>query len=154
VEHQSIACRIQKPLEQCNIKLGSVANNVLGVSGTAMLHALVQGESSPDRLADMAKMQLRRKLPALSLTLDGYLLPHQRFLLGEMLDELSHSQRQDCAAGSRDRVTDAAFLESAAGVDQHARHQATGCLDAVDEIGPEVQASLSIRTRTGREFSV
>jgi hypothetical protein len=93
VEHQcSIACRIQKLLEQCNIKLGSVASNVLGVSGTAMLYALAQGESNPERLADMAKMQLRRKLPALRLALDGYLLPHQRFLLSEMLDELSYSQ--------------------------------------------------------------
>jgi len=57
-----------------------------------MLHAVAQGETSPQRLADMAKMQLRRKLPALPLGLDGYWLPHQRFLLGEMLDELSHSQ--------------------------------------------------------------
>jgi transposase len=95
VEHQcSIACRIQKLLEQCNIKLGSVASNVLGVSGTAMLHALAQGESNPERLADMAKMQLRRKLPALRLALDGYLLPHQRFLLGEMLEELSYSRNK------------------------------------------------------------
>jgi transposase len=93
VGHQSsIACRIQKLLEQCNIKLGSVASSVLGVSGIAMLHALAQGESNPERLADMAKMQLRRKLPALRLALDGYLLPHQRFLLGEILDELNHSQ--------------------------------------------------------------
>jgi len=95
VEHQSaVACRIQKLLEQCNIKLGSVASNVLGVSGTAMLHALAQGESNPERLADMAKMQLRKKLSALRLALDGCLLPHHRFLLGDMLDELSHIQAQ------------------------------------------------------------
>ena len=91
VEHQcSVACRIQKLLEQCNIKLASVASNVLGVSGTAMLHALARGETNPERLADMAKMQLRKKLAALQLALDGHLLPHHRFLLGEMLNELSH----------------------------------------------------------------
>jgi transposase len=93
VEHQcSVACRIQKLLEQCNIKLASVATNVLGVSGTAMLHALAQGETNPERLADMAKMQLRKKLAALQLALDGHLLPHHRFLLSEMLEELSHVQ--------------------------------------------------------------
>ncbi len=77
VEHQSsIACSIQKLLERCNIKLGSVASNVLGVSGTAMLHALAQGESNPERLADMAKMeggtsfgQLRLSIVAMSLNL-------------------------------------------------------------------------------------
>ncbi len=91
VEHQcSVACRIQKLLEQCNIKLASVASNVLGVSGTAMLHALARGETNPERLADMAKMQLRKKLATLQLALDGHLLPHHRFLLGEMLNELSH----------------------------------------------------------------
>jgi hypothetical protein len=77
VEHQSaVACRIQKLLEQCNIKLGSVASNVLGVSGTAMLHALASGETDPQRLADLARKQLRRKIPALRLALDGCLLPH------------------------------------------------------------------------------
>jgi len=95
VEHQSaVACRIQKLLEQCNIKLGSVASNVLGVSGTAMLHALASGETDPQRLANLAKKQLRSKIPALRLALDGCLLPHHRFLLGEMLHELSHIESQ------------------------------------------------------------
>jgi len=95
VEHQSsVACRIQKLLEQCNIKLGSVASNVLGVSGTAMLQALASGETNPERLADLAKKQLRRKIPALRLALDGHLMPHHRFLLRDMLDELAHIEGQ------------------------------------------------------------
>jgi transposase len=66
VEHQSaVACRIQKLLEQCNIKLASVASNVLGVSGTAMLQALARGETNPERLAELAKKQLRKKIPTL-----------------------------------------------------------------------------------------
>src|SRR5208283_183305 len=44
--------------------------------------------------ADLAKKQLRRKIPALRLALDGCLLPHHRFLLGEMLHELSHIESQ------------------------------------------------------------
>lgn len=88
VEHQSsVACRIQKLLEQCNIKLGSVAS-------TAMLQALASGETNPERLADLAKKQLRRKIPALRLALDGHLMPHHRFLLRDMLDELAHIEGQ------------------------------------------------------------
>jgi transposase len=91
VQHQSsVANRIQKLLEQCNIKLASVASDVLGVSGLAMLRSLAQGESDPVRMAELAQKQLRRKIPALQLALDGCLLPHHRFLLGDMLEELDH----------------------------------------------------------------
>jgi transposase len=82
VQYQSsVANRIQRLLEQCNIKLASVATNVLGVSATAMLRALAAGETDVVRMAEMAKMQLGRKIPALQLALEGCLLPHHRFLL-------------------------------------------------------------------------
>lgn len=91
VQHQSsIANRMQKLLEQCNIKLASVASDVLGVSALAMLRALAAGESNPTQIAEMAKKQLRKKIPALQLALDGHLLPHHRFLLADMLEDLDH----------------------------------------------------------------
>jgi len=91
VQYQSsIANRIQRLLEQCNVKLASVASDVLGVSGQAMLRALAAGETNPQRLADLAKKQLRKKIPALQLALEGCLLPHHRFLLADMLEELDH----------------------------------------------------------------
>jgi transposase len=91
VQYQSaVANRIQKLLEQCNIKLASVASNVLGVSALAMLRALAQGESDPVSLAGMARKQLKRKIPQLQLALDGCMLPHHRFLLTEMLEDLEH----------------------------------------------------------------
>jgi transposase len=91
VQYQSsIANRIQRLLEQCNIKLASVASDVLGVSGQAMLRALAAGETNPHRMADLAKRQLRKKIPALQLALEGCLLPHHRFLLSDMLEELDH----------------------------------------------------------------
>lgn len=91
VQYQSsIANRIQRLLEQCNIKLASVASDVLGVSGQAMLRALAAGETNPQRMADLAKRQLRKKIPALQLALEGCLLPHHRFLLSDMLEELDH----------------------------------------------------------------
>lgn len=93
VQYQSsVANRIQKLLEQGNIKLASVATDVLGVSALAVLRALARGESDPTRMAEMAKKQLRKKIPALQLTLDGCLLPHHRFLLSEMLEELDHME--------------------------------------------------------------
>ncbi len=91
VQYQSsIANRIQRLLEQCNIKLASVASDVLGVSALAMLRALAAGETNPQRMADLAKKQLRKKIPALQLALEGCLLPHHRFLLTDMLEELDH----------------------------------------------------------------
>jgi len=91
VQYQSaIANRIQKLLEQCNIKLASVASDVLGVSAMAMLRALAQGETDAARMADMAKRQLRKKIPQLQLALEGCLLPHHRWLLREMIEDLDH----------------------------------------------------------------
>jgi transposase len=91
VQHQSsIANRIQRLLEQCNIKLASVASDVLGVSALSMLRALAAGETNPGRMADLAKKQLRKKIPQLQLALEGCLLPHHRFLLADMLEELDH----------------------------------------------------------------
>ena len=96
VQHQSsVACRIQKLLEQCNIKLGSVASNVLGVSGTAMLQALANGETNPERLADLAKRQLRKKIPALQLALDGCLHSDCR---------LSHAPARNSLSGPRRKL--------------------------------------------------
>ena len=91
VQYQSaLAKRIQKLLEQCNIKLASVASDALGVSAMAMLRALAQGETDPVRMADMARRQLRKKIPQLQLALEGCLLPHHRLLLSEMIEERDH----------------------------------------------------------------
>lgn len=77
--------RLQKTLEGANIKLGSVASDVLGASGRAMLAALVGGETDAGRLADLAQRQLREKRPQLERALTGRMGPHQRFLLAQQL---------------------------------------------------------------------
>ena len=82
-----VANRIQKFLEQANIKLSSVASNALGVSGRQMLRALIAGESKPEQLAELAQRRLRSKIPELRLALDGRVRDHHRFLLAEFLDE-------------------------------------------------------------------
>jgi transposase len=82
-----VANRIQKLLEQANIKLSSVASNALGVSGQQMIEAIIAGEDNPERLAELAQRRLRGKIPELRLALEGRVRDHHRFLLREFLDE-------------------------------------------------------------------
>jgi transposase len=84
----TVANRIQKVLEDANIKLSSVASDVLGVSGRAMIRALIDGQDDPDRLAELAKRRLRGKIPELKLALDGRVTDHHRFLLRALLDQI------------------------------------------------------------------
>jgi transposase len=87
-ERATLVNRVQKVLEGANIKLGSVASNVLGVSGRAMLDALVAGETDPEVLAKLAQGRLREKREQLSQALTGRVKPHQRFVLTELLCQI------------------------------------------------------------------
>ena len=82
-----VANRIQKVLEQANIKLSSIASDTLGVSGISMIEAIISGQDDPEALANMAKKRLRQRIPELQLALDGRVRPHHRFLLKEHLSE-------------------------------------------------------------------
>jgi transposase len=84
----SVANRVQKVLEDANLKLGSVASDVLGDSGRDMLRAIIAGETDPDRLAELARGRMRAKIPALRLALRGRVTDHHRFLLQVHLDQL------------------------------------------------------------------
>jgi transposase len=88
----SVANRIQKVLEDANIKLGSVASDVLGVSGRDMLRAMIAGEADPAVLADLARRKLRSKIPELQLALKGRVTAHHRFLLGLLLEEVEQHE--------------------------------------------------------------
>ena len=73
--------RIQKTLEDANIKVASVLSNILGGSGRAMLAALVAGEADPERLADLAQGTARKKRRELIEALRGRVTAHHRALL-------------------------------------------------------------------------
>jgi transposase len=77
--------RLQKTLEGANLKLASVASDVLGLSGRAMFAALLAGERDPEVLADLARGKLRAKLPALRRALDGRVKPHHLVLIGQLV---------------------------------------------------------------------
>jgi transposase len=78
--------RIQKVLEDANIKLASVLSDILGQSGRAMLAALIGGETDPERLADLAQGTARKKHTALVESLRGHVTPHHRTMLKLHLD--------------------------------------------------------------------
>lgn len=77
--------RLQKVLEGANIKLASVATNVVGLSGRAMLAAIIEGEYEVEAVASLARGKLRNKIGALKEALEGRLQPHQRFMLAAQL---------------------------------------------------------------------
>jgi transposase len=87
-DRTAVVNRIHKILEDANIKLSAVASDVLGVSGRAMIRAIIDGQEDPERLADLAKRRLRGKIPELKRALDGRATEHHRFLLQMLLDQL------------------------------------------------------------------
>ena len=78
--------RLEKLLEDAGIKLSSVATDISGVSGRAMLEALIDGQRDPAALADLAKRRLRSKIPALTEALTGRFGDHHAFLARLHLD--------------------------------------------------------------------
>jgi transposase len=86
--------RIQKVLEGANIKLGSVATDILGVSGRLMLRQLIDGESNPETIAQLAKKQLRKKMDLLQRSLKGLIGEHQRFMLKNQLNHIEYLEKQ------------------------------------------------------------
>jgi transposase len=89
-EHTATANRLQKVLEDANIKLSSVASDVLGASGRDMIQALIAGEQDPQQLANLARRRLRDKLPELVAAFEGTLDDHHRFLLQMYYSHLQH----------------------------------------------------------------
>lgn len=107
------AQRLEKELEDAGIKLSTVATDILGVSGRAMLTALIDGERDVHALAQMAKARMRPKIPALAEALTGNFGEHHAFLCRlhlERIDQLKGGHRR---AAGQDREGDAPFLPAA-----------------------------------------
>jgi transposase len=80
--------RVEKLLEDAQIKLSVVASDIFGVSGRAMLQALLAGERDPERLAQLARARMRAKLSLLAEAFTGFFTDHHAFLLARMLDRI------------------------------------------------------------------
>jgi transposase len=87
-ERARIINRVQKLLEGANIKLSSVATDLMGVSARAMLTEIVAGQTDAELLADLARGRMRSKIPELEKALTGIVQPHHRFVLAQQLDHI------------------------------------------------------------------
>ena len=80
--------RVEKLLEDASLKLSVVASDIFGVSGRAMMAALIAGERDPRGLAEMARTRMRVKIPQLVEAFTGHVDDHHRFLLAQMLGRI------------------------------------------------------------------
>jgi len=132
--------RLQKTLETANIKLGSVATDVLGVSCRAILAALVDPAqtATAEDLANLARGRLRTKIPDLQRALIGRLRPHHRFMLAELLvmldtlDERIDALSAEIAERTRPFAEDLARLDTIPGIGQRVAEI------VVAELGPDL----------------
>lgn len=93
-ERARVANRIQKLLEDANVKLGSVVADILGTSSRRMLWALIEGKQTPRQMAELACSAMRPKIPQLTLALEGKLREHHRFVLTQHLHQAEHLEGQ------------------------------------------------------------
>jgi transposase len=100
-QRNAVDNRIQKVLETANIKLGSVASDVMGASGRKMIEALIAGEKDVTVLADLAQRQLRGKIPELQRALEGELTEHHRFLLRQLLEQYDFLENKIASVSER-----------------------------------------------------
>lgn len=137
-EHSRISNRIQKVLEDANIKLGSVASDVMGVSGRQMLQAIIGGETDPVQLADLARCRLREKMPQLQAALYGKITEHHRWMLALLCDQLAATEafiaRLDGRIAQRTRPQQPALekLDAIPGIDRRVAEV------VLAEIGPDM----------------
>ena len=82
------ANRLQKVLEDANIKLAGVATDILGTSGRAMIRALIAGETDPARMAELARRRMRAKIPLLVRALTGRVTDHHRYQLRALMEQV------------------------------------------------------------------
>lgn len=100
-ERASEVNRLHKVLEDAGVKLSSVASDIMGVSGRAMLEALVAGTNDPEALAELAKARLRAKLPALRKALDARFREHHGFLVAQVLAHVDYLEEAIAAVSER-----------------------------------------------------
>jgi transposase len=139
-QRNAVANRIQKVLETANIKLGSVATDVLGVSGRKMIEALIAGEKDVTVLAELAERKLRGKIPQLQRALQGELTEHHRYLLRQLLDQYDFFEKKIASTG--ERIGAVAPRSFRAAVEQ---------VDAVAGIG--ARAAYAVLAETGIDMS-
>src|SRR5262245_39138584 len=100
-QRAAVINRIHKVLEDANIKLGTVVTDIDGVSGRAIVHALIEGQTDATALAALAKGRLRNKLASLREAVTGHVTDHHRFLLRRLMAEVRFLDEEIAAFNTR-----------------------------------------------------
>ena len=122
--------RVEKLLEDACIKLSVVASDIFGVSGRAMMAALIAGERDPKVLAQLARKRMRTKIAQLEDAFNGHFDDHHRFLLARMLGRIDSIDADIAAVDEQIEAHLAPFAE------------ATARLDEIPGIGPIAAAAI------------
>jgi len=139
-ERTSEVNRVQKILEDANIKLACVATDIFGVSGRAILKALLEGEMTPEEMSELSKGRLRNKREELAESLFGRFRPHHALLLSRMLE---HIDFLDCAIEDCDTVIEGMLRPFVSKIEN---------MDTVP--GVDVRAAQDIIAEIGMDMSV
>ncbi len=144
-ERAALCNRVQKVLETANIKLASVATDVLGVSGRAMLDALVGGQGDPKGMAELAKGRLRDKRGALEQALTGRVGDVHRFVLGELLCQIDSLDESIARFDAEIERVMAPFAEAVELLDTITGVGQTSAQVIVSEVGVDMSRFASAR---------
>jgi transposase len=131
--------RCEKLLEDAHLKLSSVISDIHGVSGRAMLRAVIAGERNPRVLAEMARGVMRRKLAALEEALDcSFFTPEHAFVLQMMLDNIDHLSAQVAVLDERIAVLCEPYERQLAQLDAIPGFGVRNAQDLIAEIGVDM----------------
>jgi transposase len=130
--------RVEKLLEDAQIKLSSVASDLFGVSGRAMLEALIGGQRDPKVLAQLARRRLRAKLAALEEALRGFFTDHHAVILRMMLDNIDRLSEQIAALDTTIERAITPFAAQVAQLDEVTGVGATAAQELIAEIGVDM----------------
>jgi transposase len=137
-QRTAVVNRIHKVLEDANIKLGAVVTDITGVSGRAILQAIIAGQTDAGALAELARGRLRKKLVPLRDAITGYLTDHHRFLLRRLLSEVAFLEEEIATFAARLREVSAPvaeqldLLDTAPGINRRTAE------NLLAEVGPDM----------------
>jgi len=137
--------RLQKILETANIKLASVASDVMGVSGRAILQELLAGERNPQVLAELSKGRLRTKKEELTGALEGRFRPHHAQLLSQLLGHIDFLDERIAEWDGKIEEQCGPYAAALERLDTLPGVAQRGAQDLIGEIGVDMQAFPSHR---------
>jgi transposase len=130
--------RVEKLLEDAQIKLSVVASDIFGVSGRDMMAALIRGERNPEVLAQLARSRMRTKIPQLQEAFVGYFTEHHRFLLAKMLARIDALDADIADVETQIEAQIAPFAPAVARLDEIPGVGATAAAVIIAEVGVDM----------------